>query len=166
MPSAPKARAATKLAAAFKAVDAHRIAADCLGLQGVPHRGAFMNDLCAKSFQRRHILLGVPAGGLHDSDPALFDGRDIFRVGRGGERRKKGQVHAERPAGHIPAALDFFRKQLRRLLRQARNDPEAPSIRNRGGQPGEADIMHAALYYRVLDAEELCNPCPHVNLSL
>ena len=142
-----------RMAAAFEAVDADRIAADALGLERMPHRRAFVNDLDAGSLQRRQILLRASPGGLDDLDAAFDDGADVFRIGRGRKRRQERQVHAERLVGHVAAARDLARQQFRRLLRQPGDDAEPAGIRYRRCQFGEADIMHAALDDRMADAE-------------
>jgi hypothetical protein len=83
--------------------------------------------------QRRHVLLRAAARGLHDLDAALDDRGDVFRIGRRGERRQEGEVHAERLVGHVAAARDFFRQKLRRLLRQPGDDAETAGIGHGGG---------------------------------
>ena len=70
------------MAAAFETVDADGVAADLLGLQRMPHRGAFVDHLDAGRLQRRHVLLGAAAGGLHGLDAAFPDRGDVFRIGR------------------------------------------------------------------------------------
>src|SRR5271156_1202020 len=85
-----------RMAAAFETVDADRIASDPFGLERVPHRGAFVDDLDAGRLHRRHVLLGTAAGRLDDSDPAFDDGRDIFGIGRRAEGWEKRQIDAER----------------------------------------------------------------------
>ena len=70
------------MAAAFEAVDADRVAADLLGFQRMPHRGAFVDHLDAGGLQRGHVLLRAAARGLDDPDAAFLDGGDVFRIGR------------------------------------------------------------------------------------
>ena len=94
--------------------------------------------LMPAAFKRRHVLLGAAARGLDDLDAAFPDGCDIFRIGRRGEGRQKGQVHAERLIGHVVAARDFLGQQFRRPLRQSGDDPEPAGIGHRGGQFGKA----------------------------
>jgi hypothetical protein len=113
--------------------------------------------------QRRHVLLRAAARGLHDLDAALDDRGDVFRIGRRGERRQEGEVHAERLVGHVVAARDFFRQKLRRLLRQAGDDAETAGIGHRGRKLGAADEVHAALDDGMADAEHFGDGCVHVN---
>ena len=96
------------MAAAFEAIDADSVAADLLGLERVPHRGAFVDHLDASGFQRRHILLGAAAGGLHRLDAAFLDSSDIFRIWRRGEARQESKVHTERLVRHVAAARDLL----------------------------------------------------------
>jgi hypothetical protein len=71
-----------RMAATLESVDADGIAADFLGLQRMPHRGAFVDHLDAGCFQRRHELLRTAARGFHDLHAAIVNGGDIFRIGR------------------------------------------------------------------------------------
>jgi len=113
--------------------------------------------------QRRHVLLRAAARGLHDLDAALDDRGDVFRIGRRGERRQEGEVHAERLVGHVAAARDFFRQKLRRLLRQPGDDAETAGVGHGGGKLGAADEVHAALDDGMADAEHFGDGCLHVN---
>ncbi len=142
------------MTAALEAVDADGVAADRLCLQRVAHRRALVDHLDAGGVQVRHHLLGVAAGRLDDLDAALDDRADVAGIVRRIDRRQERQVHADRLVGHVAAAADLFREGLRRLLRQAGDDAEPARVRHGGGQFGEADVVHAALDDRVLDAEE------------
>jgi hypothetical protein len=151
----------TGMSAALKTVDADRIAADRLGLQGMTDRGAFVDYLDIGSLERRHVLLRAAAGGLDDLDAAFPDRSDVFRIGRRREGRQEGQVHAERFVRHIVTAGDLLGEQFRCPLRQTGDDAEAAGIRHRRGQFREADIMHAALNDGVLDTEHFSDRCFH-----
>ena len=151
------------MTAAFETVDADGVAADRLGLERVTHRGAFVDHLDAGGLQRRHVLFGAAAGGFDRLDAAFPDRGDIFRIGRRGECRQEGQVHAERLVGHVTALGDFLGEQFRRALRQAGDDAEPTGIGDRGSELGEADIMHAALDDRVLDAKQFGDRGLHRN---
>ncbi len=60
--------------AAFKAIDAHRIATNRFSLQRVAHRSAFVDDLNAGFLERRQLLLRIIARGLDDLHAAIDDG--------------------------------------------------------------------------------------------
>ncbi|MNT10746.1 hypothetical protein D3C72_1455910 [compost metagenome] len=142
------------VAAALEAVDAHGVAADALGLERVAHRGALVDHLDARGLQRRHVGLGAAARGFHGLDAAFDDGRDVLGVRRRGKGRQEGEVHAEGLVGHLVAARDLAGQQLGRLLREARDDPQAAGVGDGRGQLGKADVVHAALDDGVADAEE------------
>ena len=152
----------TGMAAALEAVDADRVAADPLGLERMAHRGAFVDDLDAVRLERRHVLLGAPSRSLDDLDPAFDDRGDVFRIGRRGERRQEGEVHAERLVGHVVTARDLLGEKLRRLLRQAGDDAETAGVGHRGGEFGAPDEVHAALDDRMADAEHFGDGGLHV----
>jgi len=71
-----------RMATAFEAVDADRIAADPLGGQRMTHRRAFVDDLDPMRLQGRDVLRRVAASGFDDAHTALDDRVDVFRVGR------------------------------------------------------------------------------------
>jgi hypothetical protein len=81
------------------------------------------------------------------------DRGDIFRIGRRGEGRQEGQVHAERLVRHVAATRNLFCQKLRRLLRQPGDDGEPAGIGYGGGKRGKTDIMHPALDDGMRDAE-------------
>src|SRR5450631_1724836 len=89
------------------------VAADLLGLQGMPDRGAFVDHLDAGGLQRRHVLLGAAARGFNDFDAAFPDGRDVFRIRRRGKRRQESQIDAERLVRDVVTARDLLGQQLR-----------------------------------------------------
>src|ERR1700734_2117970 len=105
------------MAAAFEAVNADRVTTDLLGLERVTDRRAFMDHFYTCRLQRRHILFRTATGGFDDLDAALCDSRDIFRIGRRRERRKKGQVDAERLVGHVVTTRYFLGQQFGGSLR-------------------------------------------------
>ena len=143
-----------RMAAAFEAVDRHRIAADRLGLQGMAHRRALVDHLDAGFLELRQVCLRVAAGGFDEAHASVDDGVDVTRIVGGGNARQECQVHAEGLVGHLAAAGNFVGEVLRSLLRQAGDDAQSAGIRHRGRQLGEADEMHAALNDGVFDAEE------------
>ena len=98
----------TGMATAFKAVDAHGVAADLLGLERVPHGCALVDHLDAGRLQRGHELFGTAPGGLDDFDLAFSDRCDVFRIWRRGEGRQEGQVHSKRLVRHVMAAGDLL----------------------------------------------------------
>src|SRR5712671_3831803 len=109
---------------------------------------------------------GIYCSGLRPAvsttlTPHFLDRRDIFRIGRRGEAWQEGEVHAERLVGHVATTRDFLGEQFRRLLRQAGNDTKAAGVGDGGGKLGKADIMHAALDDRMLDAEQFSDCCLH-----
>jgi hypothetical protein len=61
----------------------------------------------------------------------------------------------------MPRQRDFLRQQIRRLLGQSGDDAETARIRDCGGQFRKADVMHAALHNRMLDAEQFSDGCFH-----
>jgi hypothetical protein len=150
-----------RVAAALETVDAHRVAADRLRLERMAHRRALVDHLDARCLQRRHIGLGAAASRLHDAHAAFANRRDVFGVGRRGEGRQEREVHSERHVGHFAAAPDLACQQLRCLLRQARDQPEAARVGDGGGQFREADVVHAALDDGMTDAEEFGDACLH-----
>ena len=112
--------------------------------------------------QRRQPLLRIVAGCLDDLYAALDDGphvAGIVRWSHGGQER---QVHAERLVRHLAAPRDLFGEVRGRALRQSCDDAKPARIRNRGRHLGKADIVHAALKDRMLDAEHLCNAGLHM----
>ena len=144
-----------RVAAALEAVHAHRVAADRLGLERMADRRALVDHLDPGGFQRRQVRLRVPARGLDDPDPALDDRPDVLGIGRRRECREEGEVHGERPVGHLAAAGNLAGQRLRRLLRQPGDDPPGRRRWRPPRQLGEADKVHPALDDRVLDAKQL-----------
>ena len=92
---------------ALEAVDADRVAADGLRLEGVPDRGALVDDLDARRVQVRHHLLWIAPGRLDDLYAALDDGANVARVVRGIDRGQESEVHADGLVGHLAAAADL-----------------------------------------------------------
>src|SRR5882757_7562662 len=111
----------------------------------MPNRRAFVNDLYPGCLQCRHEWFWTTPRGLDNLDSALPDGGDVFRIGRRRERRQERQIDAERLVRHIATACDFLGQQLRRLLRQTGDDPEASGVRYGRREFCKTDIMHPAL---------------------
>ena len=70
------------VAAALEAIDADGVAADLLGFQRMPNRGAFVDHLDAGCLQGRHILLRAASRGFNDPDSAFPDRGNVFRIRR------------------------------------------------------------------------------------
>jgi hypothetical protein len=139
----------------LEAVDAHRIAADALGLERVANRRALVNDLHARLLQRLHERLRAAAGGLDDLHAAVDDDAHVLVVRRRHEHRQNREIHAEGLVGHLVAARDLLLEIGRRRLREAGDDAEPAGVGDGRGHLGVADVMHAALNDGVLDAEKL-----------
>jgi hypothetical protein len=144
-----------RVPAALESVHAHGVAADGLRLERMPDRGALVDHLDPGGLQRGQVRFGIAAGGLDDLHPAFDDRADVLGIGRRSERGQEGQVHAEGPVGHLAATPDLPREQLRRLLRQPGDDPEASGVGNGRRQLGQADEVHAALDDGVSDSQQL-----------
>ena len=142
------------VAAALKAVHAHRIAANGFGLERMAHRRAFVNHLDAGLMQRRQPFLRVVAGRLHHLHATVDDGLDVARIVWRGKHWQKGEVHAEWLVSHVAGAADLIGQQLWSALRQPGDDAQAPRVGDRCRQLGKAHKMHAALDDGVLNAKE------------
>ena len=150
-----------RVAAALEAVDAHRVAADGLCLQGVTDGGALVDHLHPRLLQAGKPLLRVVAGGLDDLHAPVDDGLHVARIVRRGEGWQEGQVHAERLVRHLAALGDLGGEQFGRALGQAGDDPHPSGIGDRRGQFCQSDIVHAALHDGVFDAEQVCDAGLH-----
>ena len=83
------------VAAALEAVDAHGVAADGLGFQGMTHRRAFVDHLDARRLERCQVRFGIAARRLDNPDTAFDDRADVFGIRRRSERRQEREIHAE-----------------------------------------------------------------------
>jgi len=131
----------------------------------MPHRSALVDHLYAVLFEMVNVLLRLVACCLDNLDAAFDDRLTILGIGRRGNRRQDGQVHAEGLVGHVLRALDFLRKVFRRRLCQRGQETECARFGNRGNHFGIADPLHAALNNRVLDTEHLGETCLDMHLS-
>jgi len=119
----------------------------------VTHAGAFVDHLDPRIFKRWEQLNRVAPGCLDHFD-AAFDHRFhnagiIWRC----QRWQNGNVHAKGLVRHVLAARNFVCEIFRRLLGEPGDNAEAASIGNSGRHFGKADIVHATLDDRMLDAE-------------
>ena len=145
------------MAAAFEAIDAQRIHSDCLGFQRVPDRCALVDHPNAGLLQGRHPTLRIVARRLDDRDAALDDRSDVAGMVRRRNGRKECQVYAEWLVGHLPALPDLVRQGFRRALSECCDQTQPAGVRHCRRKPGDARVMHAALYDWPLDAEQFGN---------
>src|SRR5690606_10446063 len=83
------------------------------------------------------------------------------------ERGQEREVHAERLVRHLVAAGDLAGEVLGGGLGQGGEDAQVLGVGYRGGELRVADVVHAPLDDRVLDAEKFGDPCLHdVSLSI
>ncbi|MGY3124992.1 hypothetical protein ACVWXQ_008929 [Bradyrhizobium sp. S3.14.4] len=129
------------------------------GRERVADAGAFVHDLDAMPPELVDMLLRLVAGGLDHGDAGLDDGGAVFGVGRRLDRGQDGEVDAKGLVGEVAAARDLLGQVFRGRLGQRRDEAERAGVRDRGDQLGASDPLHAALDDRVLDADELCEPC-------
>ena len=152
-----------RVAGAFEAVDARGVAADALGLEGVAHRGAFVDHLDAGVFQVGQHRLRIVARGFHRLDAAVDDGLDDGRVVRRVERGQESQIDADGLVGHVLGPGDLVGEVLRRLLGQRGDDAKPSRLGDRRGEFGETDIVHPALDDGMFDAEQFGDSRLHVD---
>ena len=151
----------TRVAATLEAINTDGITTDTLGLEGMAHRGALVDNLDACRFELGHVLFRATAGGFHRLDATGDDGVNVLRIRRGIERRQESQVNAKGLVGHFVAAGDFPGQILRRRLGQAGDDSQTAGIGHGRGQFGIAHVMHTALDNRVAHAEHFSDSGLH-----
>ena len=123
-----------------------------------------MNDFNTGFFHQRHILFRAATGGFNNAHTTGDNRFDIARIIRIGEARQEGEVHTKRLVGHVIAFGNFIGQIFRRGLRQAGNDAKAAGIGNGSRHFGKADMVHAALNDRMLNAEKFSDTGFHVFL--
>ena len=66
------------MSGAFESINADRIAADRLGFDSVPNRGAFVNDLDAGCMKAGYETLRIVSGCFDNLDVRFNDGLRVF----------------------------------------------------------------------------------------
>ncbi len=92
------------MARALEAVDGEEVDAEVGRADGVPDRGAFVQDDAAGGFELPDHGARAVAGRFDDADPRVDDGEGVGVVVGGDEGGEEGQVHAEGVRGHGFAA--------------------------------------------------------------
>src|SRR3954453_23667665 len=144
---------------AFEPVDRDGVDAHALGREPVTDAGAFVHDLDAVLPELVDVLLRLVAGSFDHLDAALDDSGAIFGIRGRLDWGEDGEVDAKRLVGEIAAAGDLLPEVLRCRLGQRRDEAERAGIGDGGDQLGAPDPLHAALDDRVLDSDELGEPC-------
>lgn len=132
------------MATAFESIDAHRIAANGLGLERMANRRALVDHLDMRVLERGQVGLRVVTGRFDDLDAAFDDRPDIAGI--------VGDVTVGRKVRFTPNGLSVISRQRRISAARSAGDrwvrpvmmPEATGVGDGRRQLRVPDVMHAA----------------------
>jgi hypothetical protein len=143
------------------AVDADGVAADLFRLDGVPDRGAFVDDSDSGGLDAGKVRFRVATGGFDEADAFLNADTDIAGIIRSSESRQEGEVNPERLVGQRPAFADLCPETIGVREGQGGQEAYAACVRHSRDQLGFGDPHEAALHNGPFDAEEFGDAGPH-----
>ena len=145
-----------RVSGALPAVHDDRVHPQLLGGERVLDGHALVHHLDARPLERGHIGLGAAPGGLRQGDAVLVAGVDVLEgLVPLGQVRHKGEVHREGLIGQVPHLLQRVLKGGQLGVDGDVDGAQPAGVGHRGGQRGNAQVLHSALHDGVLDSGQL-----------